>query len=583
MKKILAGVAFLAAGLQFSGVPSAWAQTPEQVFQATGWPQNPRVSVNWNRYYDYAGLTEICAKLAKAFPDLVKLETIGESFEGRRIWVLTVTDFTSGEPETKPALYLDGSIRSNQIQGAEFALYTAWYLAEHFQNNGFIKELLRHKTFYILPTINPDGRDFLMHAASKGQLVRTGMIPIDDDADGLIDEDQPEDLNQDGFITLMRRKSAKGNYVPDPKNPLRMVPAPAGQTGEYELLGYEGLDSDGDGLVNEDAPGYYDPNRDWGWNWQPDYIQPGAYKYPFSLPETRAVKEFIMLHPNIAGAQSYHYNGGIEVVGPRVEGSPATNQHPDQAVYGRLLQQAEQVIPDFTYREVSTGLMAGYSGKLNWFQAARGVFTFSNELLAPYLQFDRKLALEGAPEVTQEELDKMLLFQDAYVEWTSFEHPTYGPIEIGGFNRNHLLLHPSFLLAEDAHRNMALTLYQAYQLPHLEIQGVTTKRLPNGLTEVVATVTNTRLLPTHSSQDLQLRIERPDFISLKDSTVVSGMVLENGPPGKATEQKLNPARLEVPNIPGRGTVKVRWTVLAHKPNLTVEVNSKKGGIVTRRF
>ncbi len=55
----------------------------------------------------------------------------------------------------------------------------------------------------------------------------------------------------------------------------------------------EGIDNDGDGKVNEDGTGYYDPNRDWGWKWQPNYIQNGAYKYPFSLPENRNIRNFV--------------------------------------------------------------------------------------------------------------------------------------------------------------------------------------------------------------------------------------------------------------------------------------------------
>jgi hypothetical protein len=35
------------------------------------------------------------------------------------------------------------------------------------------------------------------------------------------------------------------------------------EIGEYEMLGYEGIDNDRDGLVNEDLIGTYDPNRDW--------------------------------------------------------------------------------------------------------------------------------------------------------------------------------------------------------------------------------------------------------------------------------------------------------------------------------
>ncbi|WP_207430391.1 M14 family metallopeptidase [Sabulibacter ruber] len=583
MKKRIVVAALLASGLLFPRSEQTWAQTPASVFKPAGLPQNPKVQVSWNKYYDYEGITEICAQLAKAHPDLVKLETIGDSYEGRRIWALTITDFKTGDSDRKPAMYLDGYIHANQVQGAEFALYTAWYLAENFSNDQFIKELLQQKTFYILPTINPDARNHLMHPGKTVYSQRNGFIPLDDDGDGLVDEDQPEDINKDGFITLMRRKSSKGKYIVDPKNPLRLIPAYPGQNGEYEVLGYEGFDTDGDGSVNEDPPGQYDPNRDWGWNWQPEYVQSGAYKYPFSLPESRAVKEFVMLHPNIAGAQSYHYNNGIDMIGPGVGESQTSRSGIDQQVYELLVKQADGVIPDFTYMEVYNGLLSTYSGKLNWFQGSRGIFTFSNELLAPYLQVERKLASGADQEIQQEEIDKMLLFQEAYVEWVPFEHPTFGAIEIGGYNKNHLLVHPSFLLAEDAHRNMALTLYQAYQLPQLVVQDLTTKKLPNGLTEVTATIANTRALPTHSAHDQQQSIERPDFISLKDTTVVSGVFLENAAQNKWKEQKGNPARLEVPNIPGMSQIKVRWRVMANKPNLTVEVDSRKGGVISRRF
>ena len=68
-----------------------------------------------------------------------------------------------------------------------------------------------------------------------------------------------------------------------------MIQVGPDEKGDYEFLGLEGKDNDGDGLVNEDGYTFeYDPNRDWGWGWQPNYIQGGAYKYPFSFPENRA-------------------------------------------------------------------------------------------------------------------------------------------------------------------------------------------------------------------------------------------------------------------------------------------------------
>lgn len=88
-----------------------------------------------------------------------------------------------------------------------------------------------------------------------------------------------------------------------------MVEAAVDQPGEYTLLGSEGLDNDGDGEVNEDARGGYDMNRNWAWDWQPTYVQFGAHDYPFSLPETRALSEFIDARRNIAAFQTYHNAG----------------------------------------------------------------------------------------------------------------------------------------------------------------------------------------------------------------------------------------------------------------------------------
>src|ERR1051325_6813872 len=153
----------------------------QDVFRAAGSPENPKVPVAWNHYNTHSGITDICKKLAAAYPDLCQLSSMGKSFQGRDMWVLTITDFKKGKPEDKPALYIDGNIHSNEIQGAEFAMYTAWYLTESFAKTAFIKELLGDKTFYIVPSINPDGRDSYFHKANTASSPRSGVVPVDND------------------------------------------------------------------------------------------------------------------------------------------------------------------------------------------------------------------------------------------------------------------------------------------------------------------------------------------------------------------------------------------------------------------
>jgi len=51
-------------------------------FQAAGSPMNPKVQVSWNRFNTNAGIEKICRDIAKAWPQLAKLESIGKSVGG---------------------------------------------------------------------------------------------------------------------------------------------------------------------------------------------------------------------------------------------------------------------------------------------------------------------------------------------------------------------------------------------------------------------------------------------------------------------------------------------------------------------
>ncbi len=571
----------LIAGLALATTLHVHAQKADQVFKASGSPVNPKVPISWNKYYDHAGITDICKKIAAAHPELCKLESIGKSYQGRDLWCLTISDFKKGDAIRKPAMYIDGNIHSNEVQGAEFALYTAWYLTESFGDTKFIQELLADKTFYIVPTINPDARDNFFHEPNTASTPRSGLIPVDNDRDGLVDEDGYDDLDGDGNIVMMRRKNPNGRWKQDPKDPRKMIQVGPEEKGDYELLGLEGIDNDGDGLVNEDGYTFeYDPNRDWGWGWQPNYIQNGAYKYPFSLPENRAVMDFVMKHPNIAAAQSYHNSGGMILRGPGGQEDVGTYNATDVRVYDVLGKKGEELLPGYRYLVVYKDLYSAYGGELDWFYGGRGVYTFSNELWTSYLMFNKNRDEEDPSNDPSYQFDRYLLFKDAFVEWHEFNHPQYGKIEIGGFKKNFGRMHPGFLMESDAHRNMSFSIFHCFQTPKLSVDSVSEKDLGDGLREITAVISNERLIPTHASQDLKFKIERPDLITLSGIKVLAGMVVENRDLNITTEQPVNPQTIEVANIPGQGYVTVRWIVQG-TGKYTISVDSRKGGIVTK--
>ena len=547
------------------------AQTGGFSFKAAGSPPDPKVAATWNKYYTYEGITDLCNRLVSAYPGLITMKSAGKSYAGRDMIVLTVTDKSKGSDVSKPAYWVDGNIHGNEIQGTEMALYTAWYLCEMYGKNEFITELLGEKTFYIAPTMNPDARAVFTGTAGS---LRSGVVPRDDDRDGLFDEDGFEDLNGDGEISMMRRKTADGNMKTDPADPRKMVPVTPGEKGEYEIVGREGIDNDGDGLINEDGPGSYDPNRDWGYNWEPNYVQNGADKYPFSLPETRAIRDFIIAHPNITGSQSFHNSGGMILKGPSVEGGGSeVYSRPDDMVYESIGRTGEKIIPGYRLLTIWKDMYTVWGGELDWMYGAIGAFVYSNELWTSYLMF------YDTTKTDSYEFDRLLLFEDAFLPWEEIEHPVYGKVEVGGFSKSFGRVHPGFMLETDAHRNMAFVLYNAWQTPKLEVSDISVRDLSGGLKEITATVNNRRMMPTHSAQNMRYHITAPDYITLEGPRVISALVVTDPLNNITREQKKNPQRIEVESIPGYGKAVVRWITRGNEP-ATVTVKSVKGGIAS---
>lgn len=555
----------------------------ESALKAMGAPNNPKVEIAWNRYYDHAGIGDICTRLAKAHPDLVKKGAIGKSVQGRDIYVLTVTNFKKGNPDRKPAMYIDGNIHSNEIQGSEVALYTAWYLAENYGAIEWLTHLLDEKTFYIVPTINPDARDYYIHEGNTPHSPRSGMLPRDDDGDGLFDEDPMDDLDGDGNIVRMRRANPNGRYKVDPNDPRLMIPAEPDEKGQYDLLGWEGIDNDGDGRVNEDGPGFYDPNRNWAWDWQPSHIQGGSDQYPFSIPEDRAVADFVMAHPNICGAQSYHNSGGMILRGPGTEADKTYSDN-DQRVYDNIGKRGEEMLPGYNYYVLWRDLYSVYGGEIDWLYGAQGIYTFSNELWSSFDYFRKKDEGGGWFGRNKDvyKFDELLLFGEGVVPWTKIDHPQFGEIEIGGVKKSWTRTAPSFLLEDMCHRNMAFTLFHAYQLPLVEISDIKIKSLNDDLSQVDVTLVNNRMIPTRSDHEINNKFTRPDWLMLEDSDVVAGFIVTNPLMNQTVEQKHKPERILIDAVPPMSTVHVRW-VVAGKPRGDILFDSIKAGTTSRKL
>ncbi|MBQ3008807.1 MAG: hypothetical protein IJD80_04370, partial [Oscillospiraceae bacterium] len=58
---------------------------------------------NFDHYYVYNELTELLQNLANEFPQLIKVNSICTTVEGREVWACEITNYETGDVLTKPA------------------------------------------------------------------------------------------------------------------------------------------------------------------------------------------------------------------------------------------------------------------------------------------------------------------------------------------------------------------------------------------------------------------------------------------------------------------------------------------------
>ncbi len=546
----------------------------------------PRFPLAFNRIYNYPDLVAVMRGLAQAHPDLVTLSSIGKSVEGRDLWCLTVNNPKTGPDSAKPAMYVDGNIHGNEVQGAEVCLYLVWYLAENHGRLDAVTKLVDERAFYVIPTVNPDGRAHWFDNPNTTHSSRSGKSPIDDDRDGVADEDAPDDLDGDGQIARMRRKDPQGRYKIDPADPQGLVPVKPDEVGTYELLGDEGFDNDGDGLVNEDGPGGYDMNRNFPADWQPTHRQGGAGPFPLCWPETRAMAEFVRSHPNIAGVQAFHNFGGMILRGPGHPSRQAEYPDADERIAAAMGTTGEAMLPYYKSMVIHRDLYPVHGGFVGWTYEHQGIFSFTNELYNGGQLIGQKDAA-GKPvsaddaAAGRDARDRLLLGSNV-IPWHTVKHPTYGEVEVGGTVKQSSRVPPMFLLEELCHRNAAFVMYHADSLPRPEWVDATVERLGPETFAVTAAVRNTRPIPTRSAQAARRKLGLPDELTLAGARVqvVAGGKLLDRATGAVEAVESEPERLRIEDGVGPEPVRVRWIVRGRGP-ATLTFRAQKGGTLTR--
>ncbi|MFN2378966.1 MAG: M14 family metallopeptidase [Bacteroidales bacterium] len=545
------------------------------------------VPLRFDSYYTYEQVIEAMQALNRSYPQLTTLEVVGKSEENRDIYALTINNSKTGEPLTKPGVYVDGNIHGNEIQAGEVCLYLANRLLTRYGELDDITSVVDRNVFYIIPVVNVDGRVHFFEDPNTPSSNRGLRRQKDDDRDGLFDEDFPDDLDGDGSITTMRKRDPFGKLKTDPEDSRLMIPVKPGEMGEWTILGSEGIDNDGDGLINEDAEGYVDGNRNWGYNWAPPYVQSGAGDYPFSSRETGSIGRWMLERPNIVMVFAFHNNGGMFLRGPAIK---AAGEFPagDIEVYDYLGKNSEKIVPGYRYLVGWKDLYSTYGDFADFCDNLLGSYSFVGELFQVETEtFDGTLfkSSEGGGIFgsSNEQDRERLKYNDhvtqgeLYKEWTPYNHPDYGEIEIGGWVKMSSRLPHPFMLQDLVHRNASAVIFAAQQTPDITMEVFEKEKIGKDVYRLRVRLVNSNAMPSVLYQTIEHNLYPKDIITVSGTSakvVTGGKIVDIY--RDRVEYKEHKPEVQFCQVPGFGKVEYQFLV-SGRGKVEIKHDSRKAG------
>lgn len=532
----------------------------------------------FDRYLRYDELVEWLHLVAAEHPGLVALETYGRSHEGRDLWLVTVTDPDTGAHDTKPAHWTDASIHAVELTACVAACYLIHRLVTgHADGDPTIRRALATRTFYVVPRVNPDGAEWVLADRPRFRRSSTRPWPWRGDTrewPGLT----REDVDGDGRILQMRIADPNGGWAAHPDDARLMVPvAPEGGDGlRYRLL-EEGLVHDYDGFtipVPRPVEGL-DMNRNFPAGW--GTTVPGSGDHPLSEPEIDALVRAVMARPNVCGYNAFHTSGGV-LLRPSST-MPDNKLDPfDVWAWKQLGERGtaltgytvHSVYEDFTWDPSDT--MSGAAD--DWAFEHLGVFAWTTEF------WDIVHRATGTKQSTHfwytgpndAEALAVLKWCDehnpaGFVDWYPFEHPTLGPVELGGWDDLSTWTNPPVALLRDEvapHADFAV--HQALCSPRLELVHVAATALGGDTWRVQAGVANTGWLATDVTRwGRKHDLTRPVVAELSGADVLDGSV-----------------RRQLGQLEGRAALRFRWGIdgTPDRTLATWTVRAAPGTVVT---
>jgi len=128
-------------------------------------PVHPRLS--WD-YHNYTSTTTFLRHVSTIYSNLTALYSIGQSVQGREIWVMVVSRSPYEHMIGKPNIKYVANMHGNEAVGRELMLHLILHLVQNYDTDYYIRWLLDNTRIHIMPSMNPDGFEVAQEGTCQG-------------------------------------------------------------------------------------------------------------------------------------------------------------------------------------------------------------------------------------------------------------------------------------------------------------------------------------------------------------------------------------------------------------------------------
>jgi len=142
--------------IRSQGIPVEWTEDQAKVYFEALRKSTEATADPLGHYHTYEEMTAQLQAYATGYPSLCRLSSIGQSVQGRELWILKITDEPDVE-ELEPEVKYISTMHGNEPVGTEMMLNLIELLLTEYDSNPRIQTLVNETELWIMPLMNPDG------------------------------------------------------------------------------------------------------------------------------------------------------------------------------------------------------------------------------------------------------------------------------------------------------------------------------------------------------------------------------------------------------------------------------------------